>query len=79
MLNPITVAALILGAAGSLPEHGIALIAANKGKANISSQTDKSQQHKKCSGDQYDALAILIISIHKSPDIHKRYSISKSF
>ena len=34
-LNPITLAALILGAAGSLPEHGIALVAASKGKANI--------------------------------------------
>jgi cation:H+ antiporter len=34
-LNPVAVAALILGAAGSLPEHGIALIAASKGKANI--------------------------------------------
>jgi Ca2+/Na+ antiporter len=35
MLNPVAVAALILGAAGSLPEHGIALIVASKGKANI--------------------------------------------
>jgi cation:H+ antiporter len=34
-INPVAIAALILGAAGSLPEHGIALIAASKGKANL--------------------------------------------
>jgi cation:H+ antiporter len=34
-LNPVALTALILGAAGSLPEHGIALVAASKGKANI--------------------------------------------
>ena len=34
-VNPVAIAALILGAAGSLPEHGIALIAASKGKANL--------------------------------------------
>ncbi|MHA2379706.1 MAG: hypothetical protein ACXADS_10525 [Candidatus Thorarchaeota archaeon] len=33
--NPVTVAALILGAAGALPEHGIALVAAMKGKIGI--------------------------------------------
>ncbi|MFQ5832185.1 MAG: hypothetical protein ACE5H4_05765 [Candidatus Thorarchaeota archaeon] len=33
--NPVTVAALILGAAGALPEHGIALVAAMKGKVGI--------------------------------------------
>ncbi len=31
----ISVMALIIGAAGALPEHGIAVIAANKGKADI--------------------------------------------
>jgi cation:H+ antiporter len=35
MLNPVAITALILGAVGSLPEHGIALVAASKGKANI--------------------------------------------
>lgn len=33
--NPVTVAALILGAAGALPEHGIALVAAMRGKIGI--------------------------------------------
>lgn len=33
--NPIPVAALILGAAGALPEHGIAVIAAIKGKIGL--------------------------------------------
>ncbi|MFW9965789.1 MAG: sodium:calcium antiporter [Candidatus Thorarchaeota archaeon] len=33
--NPITIAALILGAAGALPEHGIAIVAAMKGKVGI--------------------------------------------
>ncbi|NHJ13301.1 MAG: hypothetical protein EAX95_06465 [Candidatus Thorarchaeota archaeon] len=33
--NPVTIGALILGAAGALPEHGIALIAATKGKIGI--------------------------------------------
>ncbi len=31
----IVIMALIIGAAGALPEHGIALIAANRGQANI--------------------------------------------
>ncbi|TFG34393.1 hypothetical protein EU527_03540 [Candidatus Thorarchaeota archaeon] len=34
-INHITIAALILGAAGALPEHGIALIAAAKGKVGL--------------------------------------------
>lgn len=34
-INHVTIAALILGAAGALPEHGIALIAAAKGKVGI--------------------------------------------
>ncbi|MBN2228868.1 MAG: hypothetical protein JW779_04670 [Candidatus Thorarchaeota archaeon] len=34
-VNHITVAALILGSAGALPEHGIALIAASKGKVGL--------------------------------------------
>jgi Ca2+/Na+ antiporter len=34
-LQRIVVMALIIGAAGALPEHGIAIIAATKGKANI--------------------------------------------
>jgi cation:H+ antiporter len=33
--NPLTIAALILGAAGALPEHGIAVVAAMKGKIGI--------------------------------------------
>ena len=33
--NHIAIAALILGAAGALPEHGIALIAAAKGKVGL--------------------------------------------
>ncbi|MHA1495105.1 MAG: hypothetical protein ACTSRQ_13935 [Candidatus Thorarchaeota archaeon] len=33
--NHIAIAALILGAAGALPEHGIALIAATKGKVGL--------------------------------------------
>jgi len=33
--NPVRIAALILGAAGALPEHGIALIAAAKGKVGL--------------------------------------------
>ncbi len=33
--DPVTLAALILGAAGSIPEHGIALIAAAKGKVGL--------------------------------------------
>ncbi|MHA1924824.1 MAG: hypothetical protein ACXABV_04070 [Candidatus Thorarchaeota archaeon] len=33
--NPITIAALILGAAGAIPEHGIAIVAALKGKVGI--------------------------------------------
>ena len=33
--NHIAIAALILGAAGALPEHGIALIAASKGKVGL--------------------------------------------
>ncbi len=33
--NQVTIAALILGAAGSLPEHGIAVIAAVKGKVEL--------------------------------------------
>ena len=33
--NPITIAALILGAAGAIPEHGIAIVAAMKGKVGI--------------------------------------------
>jgi cation:H+ antiporter len=33
--NPITIAALILGAAGALPEHGIAIVAAMKGKVGL--------------------------------------------
>ncbi len=33
--NPVTVASLILGAAGALPEHGIALVAAARGKIGI--------------------------------------------
>lgn len=33
--DPVYIAALILGAAGALPEHGIALIAAAKGKVGI--------------------------------------------
>jgi cation:H+ antiporter len=33
--NPITIAALILGAAGALPEHGIAIVAALKGKVGL--------------------------------------------
>jgi cation:H+ antiporter len=33
--NPVTIAAIILGAAGALPEHGIALTAASKGKTSI--------------------------------------------
>lgn len=35
MGNPITIGAIILGAAGALPEHGIALTAASKGKTSI--------------------------------------------
>ncbi|MFW9960774.1 MAG: hypothetical protein ACFFDV_07145 [Candidatus Thorarchaeota archaeon] len=34
-INHVTIAALILGAAGALPEHGIALIAAAKGKVGL--------------------------------------------
>jgi len=34
-INHVTIAALILGAAGALPEHGIALIAASKGKVGL--------------------------------------------
>jgi cation:H+ antiporter len=34
-VNHVTIAALILGAAGALPEHGIALIAASKGKVGL--------------------------------------------
>lgn len=34
-INHVTIAAFILGAAGALPEHGIALIAASKGKIGI--------------------------------------------
>ena len=34
-LQRIVIMALIIGAAGALPEHGIAIIAAGKGKANI--------------------------------------------
>jgi cation:H+ antiporter len=34
-IQRIVIMALIIGAAGALPEHGIALVAANKGKANI--------------------------------------------
>jgi Ca2+/H+ antiporter len=33
--NPVTIAAIILGAAGALPEHGVALTAASKGKTSI--------------------------------------------
>ncbi|TXT57388.1 MAG: conserved membrane protein of unknown function [Candidatus Thorarchaeota archaeon] len=33
--NPVTIAALILGAAGAIPEHGIALIAAARGKIGL--------------------------------------------
>jgi len=33
--NQVAIAALILGAAGSLPEHGIALVAAAKGKVGL--------------------------------------------
>lgn len=33
--NQVAIAALILGAAGALPEHGIALIAATKGKVGL--------------------------------------------
>jgi cation:H+ antiporter len=33
--NQVTIAALILGAAGALPEHGIAVIAARKGKVGL--------------------------------------------
>ncbi|MBD3406434.1 MAG: hypothetical protein GF411_10010 [Candidatus Lokiarchaeota archaeon] len=33
--NPVTIAAVILGAAGAIPEHGIALIAAAKGKIGL--------------------------------------------
>ncbi|MFW9919391.1 MAG: hypothetical protein ACFFED_07315 [Candidatus Thorarchaeota archaeon] len=33
--DPVYIAALILGAAGALPEHGIALIAASKGKVGL--------------------------------------------
>ena len=33
--NPVYIAALILGAAGALPEHGIAVIAATKGKVGL--------------------------------------------
>jgi cation:H+ antiporter len=33
--NPITISAIILGAAGALPEHAIALMAASKGKTSI--------------------------------------------
>ncbi|MFW9913113.1 MAG: hypothetical protein ACFFEU_11610 [Candidatus Thorarchaeota archaeon] len=35
VVNPIAVAALILGAAGAIPEHGIAIVAAMKGKVGI--------------------------------------------
>ena len=34
-INHVTIAALVLGAAGALPEHGIALIAAAKGKVGL--------------------------------------------
>ncbi|MFX1368081.1 MAG: sodium:calcium antiporter [Promethearchaeota archaeon] len=34
-VNPVTFGALILGAAGALPEHGIAIVAAVKGKIGI--------------------------------------------
>jgi cation:H+ antiporter len=34
-INHVTIAAFILGAAGALPEHGIALIAASKGKVGL--------------------------------------------
>jgi len=34
-VNPVTFGALILGAAGALPEHGIAIVAAMKGKIGI--------------------------------------------
>jgi cation:H+ antiporter len=34
-INHVAIAALILGAAGALPEHGIALIAASKGKVGL--------------------------------------------
>ncbi|MHA2360498.1 MAG: sodium:calcium antiporter [Candidatus Thorarchaeota archaeon] len=33
--DPVTIPALILGAAGALPEHGIALIAAKRGKTGL--------------------------------------------
>lgn len=33
--DPVYIAALILGAAGALPEHGIAIIAASKGKVGL--------------------------------------------
>lgn len=33
--NPVTIAAIILGAGGALPEHGVALTAASKGKTSI--------------------------------------------
>lgn len=33
--DPVTIAALILGAAGALPEHGIAIVSALKGKIGI--------------------------------------------
>ncbi|MFX1579251.1 MAG: hypothetical protein ACFFBJ_06350, partial [Promethearchaeota archaeon] len=33
--NQVAIAALILGAAGALPEHGIAVIAARKGKVGL--------------------------------------------
>jgi cation:H+ antiporter len=33
--DPVTIAALILGAAGALPEHGIAVLAAMKGKIGL--------------------------------------------
>ena len=33
--DPVYIAAMILGAAGALPEHGIALIAASKGKVGL--------------------------------------------
>ncbi len=33
--DPVTIAALILGAAGALPEHGIALVAATRGKVGL--------------------------------------------
>ena len=35
LTNPVRIAALILGAAGALPEHGIAVIAAAKGKIGL--------------------------------------------